>query len=228
MDKENIKCTCGKKFLEEEFEKHYYNCQPFKKLFKEFDMKIAFLIKAYSQPEENLLIIIFLLKQYIKSTEKKLNKCFANLRKNEPHLRLNNERNVPLSLEGGNLFLEVRSKNLCNEKNLQNQSNNNKSKLFQSQISNINPNIQNSYNSINHGFNYQIEKYLKNIPISIPTSDLIIILNQTKNCIKIDINNSFATGFFCLIPFPDKFNLLPCLITNWHVLSENDIIVGKK
>jgi hypothetical protein len=40
---------------------------------------------------------------------------------------------------------------------------------------------------------------------------------------KIKINNSFkGNGFLCKIPFPDKFHLLPVLITN-KILNKNDM-----
>ena len=37
-----------------------------------------------------------------------------------------------------------------------------------------------------------------------------------------------GTGFLCYIPFPDKIHLLPVLITNNHILNEEDISIGKK
>jgi len=50
------------------------------------------------------------------------------------------------------------------------------------------------------------------------------ILSQMRNCIcKIIKNNGSGTGFFCKIPYPDQSNLLKVLITNNHVLNENDI-----
>ena len=50
------------------------------------------------------------------------------------------------------------------------------------------------------------------------------ILFQMENCIcKICQNGKKGTGFFCKIPFPDKNNLLNVLITNNHVLNQNDI-----
>ena len=54
------------------------------------------------------------------------------------------------------------------------------------------------------------------------------ILEQMESCIcRIYTNNIKGTGFFCKIPFPDNNNLLPFLITNNHVLNENDIEIGK-
>ena len=51
------------------------------------------------------------------------------------------------------------------------------------------------------------------------------ILYQMENCICriYGHHGKKATGFFCKIPFPDKNNLLPFLITNNHVLNEIDI-----
>ena len=51
------------------------------------------------------------------------------------------------------------------------------------------------------------------------------ILYQMENCICriYKSNGKKGTGFFCKIPFPDKNNLLPFLITNNHILNENDI-----
>ena len=48
-----------------------------------------------------------------------------------------------------------------------------------------------------------------------------------KSICKIINGNKCGTGFFCFINFPDRSNLLPVLITNNHILGENDISVGK-
>ena len=78
-------------------------------------------------------------------------------------------------------------------------------------------------------YNYIPEKAILNAPSSIPIDDLNLIGNKSKNNIVKIINqkNETGTGFFCLIHFPNKFNRLPALITNNHVLSENEIEVGK-
>ena len=50
------------------------------------------------------------------------------------------------------------------------------------------------------------------------------IYKQMEKCVcKIRINDSFGSGFFCNIPFPNDLNFLPVLITNNHVLGEKDI-----
>ena len=72
------------------------------------------------------------------------------------------------------------------------------------------------------------QKYIKDNPGSIPKESLKIIQRQMKRTIcKIKINNSYGTGFFCNIPFPNDLNFLPVLITNNDVLGENDIFPGK-
>ena len=48
-----------------------------------------------------------------------------------------------------------------------------------------------------------------------------------KNCVcKIYQNGNFASGFFCKFPFQDNNQMLYTLITNNHVLDENDTING--
>ena len=77
---------------------------------------------------------------------------------------------------------------------------------------------------------YEPEKDLANVPDQVPTNMLKIILEQSEKSIcKIKCNDGGnGTGFFCKIPFPDKFHQLPVLMTNNHVISENDIIKDNK
>ena len=77
---------------------------------------------------------------------------------------------------------------------------------------------------------YIKEKSLQNVSEPIPISALKTIIEQTEKTIcKIKCkDDGNGTGFFCVIPFPDKFNLLPVLITNNHVLEREDISKGKK
>ena len=74
------------------------------------------------------------------------------------------------------------------------------------------------------------EKYILQSVFPIPIEGLEKILFQMKSCIcKIFNKNTgqAGTGFFCKIPFPNKLNLLPVLITNNHALNQNDIETGK-
>ena len=82
MDQKKITCECRLKFNEEEFERHFSSCQPFKLKFKEFDSKFSQLLISYSEPKERLLIIKFLLKQYIYVIDKKLRRYYLNLVQN--------------------------------------------------------------------------------------------------------------------------------------------------
>ena len=62
----------------------------------------------------------------------------------------------------------------------------------------------------------------ENFPF-INKSQTKIIISQLEKCIcKIikEVENT-GTGFFCKIPYPDQFHLLPILITNNHILEEN-------
>ena len=79
MDQKKIECACSQKFTEEEFKRHFNSCIPFRLQFKEFDSKFGKLLKLYSEPEEKLLIVKFLLKQYINIIDKKLRKYYLKL-----------------------------------------------------------------------------------------------------------------------------------------------------
>ena len=56
---------------------------------------------------------------------------------------------------------------------------------------------------------------------------LKIVLNQLQqSVIKIINSGKIGTGFLCSIPFHNK--ILPAIITNNHILNEEDISIGKK
>ena len=67
------------------------------------------------------------------------------------------------------------------------------------------------------------EKLIKEQPIPVSIEGTKKILFQMENCVcKIYLEKGgIGTGFFCKIPFNN--NLLPVLITNNHILNENDI-----
>ena len=69
------------------------------------------------------------------------------------------------------------------------------------------------------------ETLIENQPAPVDLEGTRLILSQMENCICKIVNDDGrkGTGFFCKIPFPDKNNLLKALITNNHVLNENDI-----
>ena len=62
-------------------------------------------------------------------------------------------------------------------------------------------------------------------PVSIESTKRI--LNKLMNCIcKIKIKGKFGTGFFCNIP--DKNETIKVIMTNYHVLNENDLKENQK
>ena len=81
MDRRPLICECGEEFNEDDFAKHFGTCNDFKMQFKEFDQKFGELLKAYSEPKERLIIVKFLLKQYISVIEQKLKQYFSNIGK---------------------------------------------------------------------------------------------------------------------------------------------------
>jgi hypothetical protein len=64
---------------------------------------------------------------------------------------------------------------------------------------------------------------------SITFEQMKMFFEQMPKCIcKIKCNNgSNGTGFFCTIPYLDDWSILRVLITNNHVLGENDILPKK-
>ena len=74
-----IKCICGVIFDISDFTKHFTECEKFKECFGDFDDQLSKFIKSYSQPKEQLLIIKFLFKQYIKILDKKIKGNFVEI-----------------------------------------------------------------------------------------------------------------------------------------------------
>ena len=76
--------------------------------------------------------------------------------------------------------------------------------------------------------NYKPEILIANDFKNIELEKLETIVKQNKSICKIYCEEGGnGTGFFALIPFPDQNNLLPVLMTNNHVLKENNIIENK-
>jgi len=71
---------------------------------------------------------------------------------------------------------------------------------------------------------YKPEKNIKDSPESIPINTLKEIIEQREKSIcKIKCNDGgIGTGFFCIIPYPDKFHQIPVLMTNAHIIKEGD------
>ncbi len=136
MDQMKITCVCSQKFNEEEFQKHFSSCQPFKSQFKEFDSKFGELLKSYSEPKERLLIVKFLLKQYINVIDKKLKKYFSNLAQNPPPP-------APINIEG-NVAPPMGPSGMGNNMKI---GNNQPSQVFQNNQNQQNPYAQNQNRS---------------------------------------------------------------------------------
>ena len=78
-------------------------------------------------------------------------------------------------------------------------------------------------------YDYIEEKDLSGYSKSLSNEEMKILmdLNEKKIC-KIECNDGdHGTGFFCMIPFLNDWDTLSVLMTNYHVLKENDILPGK-
>ena len=69
------------------------------------------------------------------------------------------------------------------------------------------------------------EKYTNNSPEPLNIKATENILQQMKNCVCKIYNGKDGTGFFIKIPY--KTIILPVIMTNNHVINENDIINNK-
>ena len=68
----------------------------------------------------------------------------------------------------------------------------------------------------------QNENKINDYPDVISYDSTLEIIEQMKKMIcRINIEKDQGTGFFCKIPFPDKNNMLPVLITNNHIINQN-------
>ena len=66
------------------------------------------------------------------------------------------------------------------------------------------------------------EKYISVSPDPVSLKGTLNIIDQMNNSICRILNKGKGNGFFTKIPFHSK--LLPVLITNNHIIDQNDII----
>ena len=74
---------------------------------------------------------------------------------------------------------------------------------------------------------YTKEKDQKIKAIQIGGMQKIVEQMNTSLCLIECSDKTNGTGFFCLIPFPDKTKQIPVLMTNNHILSKDDITEDK-
>ena len=80
LEKE-IKCVCGTIYEDNDFSNHIKKCEIFREAFSDFDNQISKLIKSYSHPKEQLVIIKFILQKYVKILDKKIRGNFVEITK---------------------------------------------------------------------------------------------------------------------------------------------------
>ena len=182
MDQRKLSCACGQQFTEEEFARHYGTCQPFKQQFKEFDSKFGELLKAYSEPKERLLIVKFLLKQYINVIDKKLKKYFASLGQNPPQVGQYQNGNVPPPIGGGNAPPSMSNMGGMNQNQFSQNSNN--SSVYSNPGSSFINNMQNPYAGNNNPYRqnpYQNSNKNMNNPYQNQNQNQNQNMNQNMN-----------------------------------------------
>lgn len=104
--KQKIVCLCGKEFEENEYEKHYKKCKPFFDRFKIFDFKFGEIIRQFSGNQEELLLAKFLLKQFIKEIELRLDIHFKNKNNNRQNINniISENQNINKNQDNHNKF----------------------------------------------------------------------------------------------------------------------------
>ena len=114
---------------------------------------------------------------------------------------------------------------ICEDISNINNTNNNTNKDI---ITNNNSNNKNNSNSKNNEIFDPKNNINNQLVITMEQKEKII--KQTKIYIcKIQLNNGICgTGVLCKIPFPNKNNFLPVLITNHHVISKEKALKDKK
>jgi hypothetical protein len=123
----------------------------------------------------------------------------------------------------------INNQNINNNENINNiEDNKNENK------NNIKQNINDAQNMNNDGSIKDDNDFIKQKEVNpyireISIDQMQIIKNQMeKSVCKIKCNEGSGTGFFCKIPFPNFYNLLPVLITNNHILNEEDLKINNQ
>ena len=83
MNIDNIACLCGKEFDENNFTIHCRYCHLFLNKFTKFDFIVARLLADYLYNQENLFIIKFMLKRYLKLIGRKIKKYKADIKNSD-------------------------------------------------------------------------------------------------------------------------------------------------
>jgi len=189
MNNDNIRCLCGKVFDEKNFKFHYKYCKLFLNKFTKFDFAIARTLKKYLYNKENLFIIKFMLKRYIKLIEKKIKEfkthnilCQKNnfmnkniIYDNMYNYNYNFNNSINNSFNNNNNNINNNIYNLANKK----------IEFFKSKSSSFNINCfkgNNNNNIKNNEYNY-----MTNIKID--------ILSTYKSPTLIGLNNIGSTSF---------------------------------
>ena len=187
MNKDNIKCLCGKVFDEKNFIFHCKYCKLFLNKFTKFDFAIARTLEKYLYNKENLVIIKFMLKRYLKLIEKKMKKfkthnilCQMNNFMNKNNIIYDNMYNYNFN-------------NSINSFNNNNNINNNKYNLRQQKIGIFKPCKSSSFKM--NSFEGNNNNYINNNVYNFVTNRKIDILSTYKSPTLIGLNNIGSTSF---------------------------------
>jgi hypothetical protein len=224
LEKE-IKCACGNIFEENDFSQHFKHCKDFKKDFKNFDQNFSNLLKNNSEPKEKLLIIRFLLKQYVSVLGKKIkahfieiNQALSNnnkidnnnqqkIKKNNTHSQNKNKKEIK-----NNNFSNTYVNNI-NINSIKNNSNNNSEK------NNNNEEINNNFYARPFSIDVQQKKHKKNKN----NSEACIICSNQEDINYLECLHCICKKCFLKLSEEDLPNMTcPKCKKPKNLISEND------
>ena len=199
MNKEIINCLCGKIFKKHDFKNHYKKCSLFIKRFKELDMKISFLLDKYLYNKENIFLVRYMFKRYIKQIDKVINlnereKEIFNIKSGDTSQRNsfeeNSSFNINKNISNYQTFDKVLETQIIKKYYLYENILNFFSKIYNNLNLNLNNNnVNNNKNNINNNINININ-WNKNKNINNNN-----IINNSKRNIRININKNNKNNF---------------------------------
>jgi hypothetical protein len=193
LEKE-IKCACGNIFEEIDFSQHFKHCKDFKKDFKNFDQNFSNLLKNNSEPKEKLLIIRFLLKQYVSVLGKKIKAHFIEINQALCNNNKFDNNNQQQKIKKNNTQSQNKNKKEVNKNFSNTYVNNNNNNI-------INNNNNSNNNSEKNNNNEEINNFYAR-PFSID-------VHQKKS--KKNKNNGSNSEACIICNNQDDINYLECL-----------------
>ena len=211
MNKKIIQCICGYNFKEIDLKSHIRKCLLFIKRFKLFDYKIAKLLEEYLSEKENIFLIRFLFKRYIKRIDHKIKKYLleTEINKNKYEEQKNEENKNQIITKKPNIDFDEELYLTKNKNYTMNIDNINNDNLKENIINEINDN-----NNISLGISKTID--IRRLNDKYLSRGNKIFINDKNKKTK---TKNFLTSLFS--------RTIRCRYCN-NILEKNEICQNKK